>query len=116
MTSCILSTEVSLHWKINHSAAVKRRNMLQLFYSVDTNLEFDEALEIARNYDLSQHNPDPENITVFEPLTEEEIQERRQRNEELGGGEGVIVAPPRNEESEKIMITSRRVESNPTMI
>jgi hypothetical protein len=47
----------------------------------DESYNFDEALEIAKTYDLSKENPDPENITVFESPSAEEIQER-QRGEE----------------------------------
>jgi hypothetical protein len=31
-----------------------------------TNKPFSKALHLARNYDLSQTNPDPENITIYE--------------------------------------------------
>jgi hypothetical protein len=48
-----------------------------IFVSLD-NKTFDEAVEIARNYDLTKENPDPENITVFEPPSPEEV-ERQQR-------------------------------------
>jgi hypothetical protein len=49
-------------------------------YNADIkNKTFEEAVEIARRYDLSKENPDPDNITVFEPPTAEEIEARKQR-------------------------------------
>jgi hypothetical protein len=47
-----------------------------------TEKPFDEAIEIARNYDLTKENPDPQNIKVIEPPTAEEIEARKQRDKE----------------------------------
>jgi hypothetical protein len=50
----------------------------KVWFSTIKNTTFQEAIQIAKTHDLSKNNPDPENITVFEPPTEEEIQERRE--------------------------------------
>jgi predicted nucleic-acid-binding protein len=56
---------------------LKRVNIIE--FKVDSlttaesrNLSFSEAVSLASKYDLSQTNPDPQNITVFEPPTQTE--------------------------------------------
>jgi hypothetical protein len=52
---------------------------------------FQEAVEIARKYDLTKENPDPENITIFEPIELPEPTEADIRYdlciEKIGSGE-----------------------------
>ena len=46
------------------------------------NKSFQEAVEIARKYDLTKENPDPANITVYPAPTKEEV-EREKKNETI---------------------------------
>jgi hypothetical protein len=51
------------------------------FSSVEVNFNLDKSIEIAKKYDLSVENPDPENITVYKQPTTEEIQAQKKVRE-----------------------------------
>jgi hypothetical protein len=46
------------------------------------NKSFEEAVEIAKKYDLSKENPDPTNITVYPAPTKEEVERSKKLEEE----------------------------------
>jgi hypothetical protein len=54
-------------------------------------LDFEDVIKIARKYDLTKENPDPENITIFEPIELPEPTEADIRYdlciEKIGSGE-----------------------------
>jgi hypothetical protein len=56
---------------------------VEVYEKIQVNIQnksFQEAIELAKKYDLSKENPDPENIIVQTPPTKEEVQKQKDKD------------------------------------
>ena len=74
---------------ITYDILYLKRNLTNFSFEIESriiskskNKSFQEAVEIARKYDLTKENPDPANITVYPAPTKEEV-EREKKNETI---------------------------------